>query len=712
MTLPFLNGPVEELTAAQARPATGPVTSFTENVSSSWDAMMATEMTWSENANITDVYEQNFERYRELTGQDLPAPRPANRQETRHGGTLQVYQRQMETLRPLIEQLIAEQPELAEQFQLNEDAVRETARQNALTALEHNEDVARRGDTSGGAGQLVGSFGSVFAEPTMWLTLPFGGPVGQGITGLGAFALREAGLAMVGEAAAQPQVQSYREELGLEAGFMEGLERVALTGVFGGGFGLFFGGAAQGFRGLMNRMRDTGELPPVSNRAIDEMNIRADEANANPSLLGGEFADHNAAIRQAVQDVVEGYMPEGRQTFSFAAREDLLGGTAFTRVAETDLTPDIDLTGVPEVATAIRRHADIQRSEQALRELDELQARVSQEDLRYVDQLRVAETEIQNLTRELLSVNSDLAARAGRGRKAAARVVMREIDPNFMARLNSLENRKTTLGRQLSDLDEPRIKRSHAKAEDISTRIDEIETLVADPKLPARKRRKLINEQDALINQRRELVTELSATDSPDMARIRSQLIETDAKLRAMAEKQTALRKAAEEQLSMSDEALAGRQTDLEAQIANVHNKRHGLVKKLELGQKPTARSELPPGAASLTRSGLGETATGVRERPPVRPGTARREAAANVEYERLVSETNDLNRIRDNEWATAEATLKENPEKTWLFDDVDDLGDLRARSMSGQRVLDEIGDMETLLREFDACIAGPGNVA
>ena len=621
MTLPFFNGPLKDLAAARMNPAVGPITGFMENISSSWDAMLATEMTWSEHNNVLDAFEQNAALYEELSGQPVPEMRMLTPAEARDGSVEDVLKAKWETLQPAIQKLIDENPEHKDKFLMSIEDIKSKSRENALGVLQENEYIAERADGYGTLGQFIGSTGAFLTEPTLWATLPFGGPIGQGVKSLGTFALREAGLSMVGEAIAQSQVQSYREQLGLDAGFEEGLKRVATAGVFGGAFGAVMGGSVQGVRGLMNTLRDTGKLPPVSNRAIDEMEIQATEREANPSLETGTMEQHNKFLNSSLEDISKGYMPD-IETPAFSAREDLISGTSVRLIDSLEVKPDIDFQGLPEIATAFKSHFDLARSEKALKELD-LFARVADySDMQTINNLKNIETRLQNVTRQYLFLNNEIAAKVGRGRKATPDQIMKELDPEFYQLLKTTENPTKAMKKKEAMLWEDVTKIEESKLED-----------------------------------------------------------------------------------------LYARQNSLNKDLKSLHEKRTELVKTLNKDQQPKRQGILSKQPLNKVTSDYFFNPISKENPAPVRSGAAQRETAANTSYERLVKDTDKQSELNEAQWSSTSAVLKEDLKASYFFDDIDDFGNTFTVSKSGEQILKEIEELDTLVSELTACIASPVGV-
>lgn len=133
-----------------------------------------------------------------------------------------------------------EDPTFGQDFPQSAEAAREAAEDLAREAIKTAEDVGARATLMGEVGKFLGSVGAVMTDPAVFVTLPIGGVAAP--SGVLRVAIVEAMLGAGSEAAIQPVVQAYRQDLGFEYTRDDVIRNVLLAGA--GGFLLGGGGAA------------------------------------------------------------------------------------------------------------------------------------------------------------------------------------------------------------------------------------------------------------------------------------------------------------------------------------------------------------------------------------------------------------------------------------------------------------------------------------
>lgn len=144
---------------------------------------------------------------------------------------------------------------------LTNEEIEKNAQERARTSQKKFEEVAA-GATgfASTAGGLAGSVVGGATDPVNMLTMAFGAGAARSIFQAAAI---EAGINAATEAAIQPVVADWQNEIGNEYGLGDALENIASAGVFGG----LLGGGAQAIGKLATRARAV-EAPNVSTREV------------------------------------------------------------------------------------------------------------------------------------------------------------------------------------------------------------------------------------------------------------------------------------------------------------------------------------------------------------------------------------------------------------------------------------------------------------
>ena len=110
--------------------------------------------------------------------------------------------------------------------------------------------------------------------------------------------------------------------------------------------------------------------------------------------------------------------------------------------------------------------------------------------------------------------------------------VARKLNPQIFKRQDELQTRQSTLRRWLQELEEPRAKRAEGLVSDLDQAIQSIDAKIQ--KASAKNRKRLGREKAALEKERADRVAELSKGDTPDMAKVRDDLVKVDLEMRGM----------------------------------------------------------------------------------------------------------------------------------------------------------------------------------
>lgn len=116
-------------------------------------------------------------------------------------------------------------------------------------------------------GALVGGLGASFRDPVQVATLPFGGGAGTARSAIARVAqtfMQEAALNAGIVAMMQPEVQAWRNQIGLESGVMPALENIGMAALFGG----LLGGGLQAGGEVFRAMRNVPQIPLPDRDAV------------------------------------------------------------------------------------------------------------------------------------------------------------------------------------------------------------------------------------------------------------------------------------------------------------------------------------------------------------------------------------------------------------------------------------------------------------
>jgi hypothetical protein len=184
----------------------------------------------------------------------------------------------------------------------------------AQTALKSERELARLSQSNPGilteGAKFVGSMHGWLQDPLQVATLAAGGPgsaAGRSVASrIMQTAIREATINGAMEATAQPAVQAWREEIGLESGLIEGLKNVAFATVAAGGLGALGQGGAEVVKRFMTprQVKDAAEQL-INNPKVPEALRKglAGDARAAKDLLSSLREDLPPSARGAIDEL-------------------------------------------------------------------------------------------------------------------------------------------------------------------------------------------------------------------------------------------------------------------------------------------------------------------------------------------------------------------------------------------------------------------------
>jgi len=300
-------GAVSTLVAGAGRAGTEAPSVLPDVIDASWRANRFVDISNARARAEAQAYRDIVARVRDVAGVQMESPddngyqREATRRMrelTRNytetadvAGGLPALRRQIFSEK--LEELRQSRPDLADQLIFDLDASQRALGITAETDLKRlmaRDDIPWIGRMFG---NVVGGVGASVEDPLTWASLPFGGP-GAARTAVGRVAMSafsNAGVNAAFTAAAQPEVQARRADLGLESGFREAASNVAMAAAAGA----VLGGGFQALGELLARA-----ARPTAAQA--EAALRADGAfvddEVRAGLRGAERAD--AATRDTV----------------------------------------------------------------------------------------------------------------------------------------------------------------------------------------------------------------------------------------------------------------------------------------------------------------------------------------------------------------------------------------------------------------------------
>jgi len=240
-------------------------TSLGEQLRASFDSMAMVNNSTSNFYQRMEAYELAVDKIKAETGLDVEPPEDIfdNARSPEGGGAatmLNYAVAQMAWYEREFKRLRQDRPDLAE-FIPTSEGLLGIMSEKAKERERVEADLNSRAGLGAKAAGFVGAVGGSLTDPINQITLPLGG---ASKTVLGAAAKGAAINAGI-ETALQPFVQSNRENLGLEAGFDQAVDNIALAGVGGGVLGAGGKGLEIGASAIADRV-PSGLLSPDRSR--------------------------------------------------------------------------------------------------------------------------------------------------------------------------------------------------------------------------------------------------------------------------------------------------------------------------------------------------------------------------------------------------------------------------------------------------------------
>jgi hypothetical protein len=288
----------------------GPNTGFADNRAASLEAFRMTNQTCSEFFMFADAYGRRIAEIERRTGKKLSNPMFAVREDPgQMDFTPQAPARfsksvQIGEFEDQVEELRKEHPDIPGYQDMVKD-MQERAKGAEARAI----DFSDRATFIGKVGALMGDMQGAIEDPAVLMTLPFGASAASGILRT---AVVEGLIAGGTEILIQPQIQKFREELGLDAGFAQGAANVLAATGGGALFGGAVKGAATGLeklsgRKLLDAFDKIAPKPTREQKTARAMYERIlDEIKASPlSDLPSSLTEHKNRLIESVRAAEE-----------------------------------------------------------------------------------------------------------------------------------------------------------------------------------------------------------------------------------------------------------------------------------------------------------------------------------------------------------------------------------------------------------------------
>ena len=293
------------------RPAQVQSTDLSDNISASFDSVMDNFRVNSESSLKNDLIDKRDEEYRQLTGRNIYDDAIADDKELSQINAVTLagskYTPDIQTkIDSLLTRLNAEK-RFGDRTLINSASIEEMAKQKARDSLAKQQQVAA-GATSFDrvAGGFIGGMGAMFFDPLNVASLPFGAGASRGILKT---IFMEAGINAGVEAASQPFVAEWQNQIGNKYGFTDALENVGMAALFGGsiaGAGKVAGSAFEAFSSIKERFRkvDMPEQATASEYMARKAHVEESKVSALNENI--EYAKHERALEEVNAALNEG----------------------------------------------------------------------------------------------------------------------------------------------------------------------------------------------------------------------------------------------------------------------------------------------------------------------------------------------------------------------------------------------------------------------
>jgi len=277
-------------------PLQGAPTGFVENTKAAFSAVSHNDRSISGWGNLKSAYDDYLADVEKQTGKQFDNPMLATSAPVLGIESLGDSGRAIQAARQKLDADLVNLHETGGGFDLKrgqdlEQAIRNQARELETAA----EDVGNRADGLGTLGQFTGSMGAAFTDPPLMATLFAGAPAAAGFLRT---AIIEGAIGATTEAAIQPTVQAYRQELGLEYGLDQAAQNIALGAAGGAALSPIAKLAGMGTTKLLDVWRKTRKQPSQAEQDAAAMLQRQEEmipAGVDPEVAAANLDKAMAA---------------------------------------------------------------------------------------------------------------------------------------------------------------------------------------------------------------------------------------------------------------------------------------------------------------------------------------------------------------------------------------------------------------------------------
>ena len=288
--MPYLPPDPNRGVAHRSREAAVVPADFTESAAASAVAFMNTDMSISRPLMVSRVHEEVMDAYRDATGRSFTW-------RNERGYLSESAPMRERSSRRFWEAMAAEMeanPKLRESLPvLSIDEVDRRMQEIAAAGQFQLRETQARATGMGVAGSIFGEVAAAIVDPPVALSLFVGAPVAAARASILKASMIEAGIGAASEIPVQVLAQPFRQEVGLEGGFAQGAQNVAMASLGGAAI---YGLAALGAR----RFRG-----PRQQEALELAKQQHVESTAPPDGRMSA-AEHRASMDQAIFDIQEG----------------------------------------------------------------------------------------------------------------------------------------------------------------------------------------------------------------------------------------------------------------------------------------------------------------------------------------------------------------------------------------------------------------------
>lgn len=274
---------------ARAQPALGPVSSVGDVWTARWNATEATDSWTAREDNLHEAFDRLVDEARKLDidtkglvnpidaqNMSITTSRPEFAAPTDYMSDRVAYDDAAENIFKRIRDWKQANPDHASTGKLASsfDELDNDIKSRVQELVKTDQDLTARAGFLGSAAGFGADMASAMTDRPNFMAMLLGAPAGVGIL---RGAVTEAAINATVEAVQQPVVQNYRAELGLEHGWANAAERVAIAGGAAGGLYTGLRLAGRGISSLRSRFKSEVASPPAAARGAADMLDDLDE---------------------------------------------------------------------------------------------------------------------------------------------------------------------------------------------------------------------------------------------------------------------------------------------------------------------------------------------------------------------------------------------------------------------------------------------------